>query len=404
MSSSRTKIFDLPRDLRSWRHPPGAAENAEPAVVPIWDDLKDLFNSKGYVLWTYQPSAHQFVAPESHLTSSGFMGASHLRDLKPVSDGVRTVLEFQSLNPLTHPARTANGQDVVIRVLAVGSNGLEHLHLLNRIATGMPTLVTGNHTLPLLDTIELQDVTFGVFPKAGGSADLLYGSWIEPSEGDILHVLVQCLEALRFLHGMDIAHRDVFKDNFLLQWYPESMLIGHIPTSRPRVYLTDFELAVSFPRHLPREKHLCVGMPLGGSMPDFNGRPMPAEVLSGKPYDPYKLDVWQLATAFCDWEASTTDGPRSSLDAVRAVLARMRDPNPKARPSAHRATEAVLAALAEVPPKRLQVPAVVLDDSSDRIRDVQTSSEGSSDARTAEVASSTGSDGSAATKGTAKRA
>ena len=75
-----------------------------------------------------------------------------------------------------------------------------------------------------------------------------------------------------------------------------------IPVSRPRVYLTDFELAIMFPMDSTFEERLCVGPPLGGSIPDYNARPMPPEVLSGKPYDPFKLDVWQLGTTFSDFK------------------------------------------------------------------------------------------------------
>ena len=86
-------------------------------------------------------------------------------------------------------------------------------------------------------------------------------------------------------------------DNFLIQWIPENLEYDHIPASRPRVYINDFELAVGFNENTPKEDHLCVGIPLGGSI-DRNARPMPPEVLSGKPYSPYKLDVWQLGVAF----------------------------------------------------------------------------------------------------------
>ena len=52
------------------------------------------------------------------------------------------------------------------------------------------------HTLPLLDLVHLEDITFGVFPKAAFSAiyayhkDLVRGVSVH----DVLNIIVQCLE------------------------------------------------------------------------------------------------------------------------------------------------------------------------------------------------------------------
>ncbi|EIW57212.1 uncharacterized protein TRAVEDRAFT_48261 [Trametes versicolor FP-101664 SS1] len=53
-------------------------------------------------------------------------------------------------------------------------------------------------------------------------------------------MVLQCLEALAFLHSMKVAHRDAFKDNFLVQWHPGSLATNQRATSRPRVLLTLF--------------------------------------------------------------------------------------------------------------------------------------------------------------------
>ena len=66
-----------------------------------------------------------------------------------------------------------------------------------------------------------------------------------------------------------------------------------IPSRRPRVWLIDFETAIEFPEDCPWEECLVTGPPTGGSVTS-NERDCPAEVLSGKPYDPFKLDVWQF--------------------------------------------------------------------------------------------------------------
>ena len=69
-----------------------------------------------------------------------------------------------------------------------------------------------------------------------------------------------------------------------------------VPLSRPRVFLSDFEMAHEFPVEVLHEQRLLIGMPI----PDYR-RPVPPEIASGKPYDPFKADVWQLAESFSDF-------------------------------------------------------------------------------------------------------
>lgn len=99
--------------------------------------------------------------------------------------------------------------------------------------------------------------------------------------------------------------QDTFKDNFLVQWHPETMQTNFFPVTRPRVYLHDFETAIRFPPDLAAEDCVCVGVPIDPSLADRYRCPAPPEVHTGKPYDPYKLDVWQLSTSFADFKVHT---------------------------------------------------------------------------------------------------
>ena len=100
----------------------------------------------------------------------------------------------------------------------------------------------------------------------------------------------------------------------MIQWVPESLSVNYnAPTSRPRVYMIDFELAVRFPLNSPHEERTCVGRPSGGSLPGPSGRPMPPEVLSGEPYDPFKLDVWQLGNSLSDFKVPPVGSVASSV-------------------------------------------------------------------------------------------
>ena len=170
------------------------------------------------------------------------------------------------------------------------------------------------------------------------------------------------------------------KDNFLLQWYPQGLKpYDHIPSTHPRVYINDLELAVSFPCGTPKEQQVCVGIPLGGSV-NKNARPMPPEVLSGQPYCPYQLDIWQLGAAFSDFRVSPRCDSfivhqsyllmQSGIQAIDAVLDTLTDPNPETRPPAYDAMALLLDAMAEVTPKALMIPPTVLhDDDNDAVED-----------------------------------
>lgn len=75
--------------------------------------------------------------------------------------------------------------------------------------------------------------------------------------------------------------------------------------SRPRVFLIDFEVAIEFPPECPVEEQVVTGVPVGGSFGiDRYTRPHAPEYISGKPYSPFKLDIWQMASSLTDVRVS----------------------------------------------------------------------------------------------------
>ena len=66
-----------------------------------------------------------------------------------------------------------------------------------------------------------------------------------------------------------------------------------VPITRPRVFLTDFEMAHEFPEDVPPEERLLTGLPIDGYQ-----RPVPPEVASSEPYDPFKVDIFCLGNLF----------------------------------------------------------------------------------------------------------
>lgn len=76
----------------------------------------------------------------------------------------------------------------------MGGQGHEHVDILKLIARGAYSLVSLNHTVPLLELLDFENITFGVFPKIGTDMRVLSGEWNQNSVGDILDMVMQCLE------------------------------------------------------------------------------------------------------------------------------------------------------------------------------------------------------------------
>ena len=75
------------------------------------------------------------------------------------------------------------------------------MKILRKLATGVLSLYSDNHALPMLAELQFEDIIFGVFPKAGGSVLESHGYWPRNSVGDIVDMLLQMLEVIVFLPG-----------------------------------------------------------------------------------------------------------------------------------------------------------------------------------------------------------
>jgi hypothetical protein len=114
-----------------------------------------------------------------------------------------------------------------------------------------------------------------------------------------VHLLAKILQ-LPGLHHF----QDAFRDNFVIQWHPESLRTKKFSFTRPRVYLIDFEVAIQFPAECPESERVSIGFPLGGSFTEQEhyARRHAPEFASGFAYSPFKLDVWQLGISFSNFK------------------------------------------------------------------------------------------------------
>jgi len=79
-------------------------------------------------------------------------------------------------------------------VIAIGNEGRHQLDILRKIATGPDSFWSNNHTLPMIEEIQLEDIVLGVFPKVGGGMFEAFSFWPKNSVGDGLEMVMQMLE------------------------------------------------------------------------------------------------------------------------------------------------------------------------------------------------------------------
>ncbi|KAI0317822.1 hypothetical protein OF83DRAFT_1057980 [Amylostereum chailletii] len=286
-------------------------------------------------------------------------GYSYATSSRGIEKGIGTVnflRVFDYSNPLNRAVRTREGHDAIMRVIVIKDEGRQHLDVLRKVATAPQSLLSNNHALPMLQEFCFEHLTFGIFPKVGGTMEDAYRFWAKNSVGDVLDMTMQALEGLTFIHDLNVAHRDAFKNNFLVQWHPESMRTMTVPVSRPRVYLIDFEVAIEFHPDCPLVDRVCTGCPLGGSFTQLEtySRPRIPEMDSGEPYDPFKLDVWQLGNSLSNF--------KSTIDPVDEVLTTMASTAPASRLSANEALSRLGAIIHSMQPLSLLIPPTVLPD------------------------------------------
>ncbi|KAG6915905.1 hypothetical protein DXG01_009372 [Tephrocybe rancida] len=326
-----SRTAQIPRDLETWRAP-GGTSAAEEAV---WADLLPVLREAGYEPWPY--IALSILRAPTDPAPNGFSLVSSHREHMDGMGSLRDLRQFQYWTPLLRATRTAQGQDVIIRVIVVGDEGREHLEVLRRVAAGPRALLCENHVLPMLRELCFRHVVFGVFPRAAGDVRYAWQDFYRNSVGDIVDFVLQMLE-------------DAFPDNFVVQWHPDSLALQRLSISRPRVYMIDFELAVHFPPERPAPECRCTGYPIGGPsfVPDADqySRPRALECASGEPYSPFKLDVWQLGTGLAF---------ETGIHPIDEILVSLKHDDPAARPTAKEALESLLVVVDSMTPISLHI-------------------------------------------------
>ncbi|TDL19894.1 hypothetical protein BD410DRAFT_726519, partial [Rickenella mellea] len=316
-----------PESLIQWRR--SGYDDPERGPRYIWDPLEPFFASHGYILYEAIDGKH--IILHAAVKPPG--------DIPLVVDKsvCKTIVSFEgdkffSMRTCLCPARTTAGKDVILRIIAKGSAGHDHLQVL-RTLNSRPHRC--NHAIPLLAELSIGDMTFGVFPTLGESPD---SPWFHTYE-EAFDFIDQLLEGLSFMHSHLIAHLDISLDNILVN------RIGPRKTSfqsRFKVfyYYNDFELTVYFPEHTNPAERIVSGLPTQRLYaPDATfehvretyGRDPPPEMLQHSPYCPFKVDVWQLGQMFLSMFEHLSETPHQ---AIIRLFQSMSSTNPELRPSA----------------------------------------------------------------------
>ncbi|KAF8520610.1 kinase-like domain-containing protein [Hysterangium stoloniferum] len=320
-----TTPFSFPKALVEWRD---CIINFEKGIYPrdaIWQQLESFFLEQGLILWV--TSRDYILRPpnDNERCPDPFayrIGVSDEIDHKPF---------FALIKNSMCPARTLDDRDVLIKLVAKGNDGLNHLEALRRLAIGSVGSRGDNHTVPVLRIITLEDMTFVIFPLMAPGFTL---GWYNQLH-ETIDAATQLLEGLAFVHSRLVAHRDIGDDNVLINFVNGPRVREgttgpfrcHFPV---RYYLNDFEFAACFTEHSPPSAHLVSGIPIHPRPIEHYGRIPAPEMLSGTPYCPFKCDVWQMGMLFCE-----TFNQISALPSeIKQIYLEMANDNPLSRPTA----------------------------------------------------------------------
>ncbi|KAF9513119.1 hypothetical protein BS47DRAFT_1344660 [Hydnum rufescens UP504] len=303
----------LPRTLLDWR-------NSE--VYPprnVWDPLEEWLSTRGFRL---------FKADDSNSPLAGVVYPTDPTMRAP--DGNYLYAgnpnpRYSQVKPIHCFAQTEGSRHVLIRLIAKGDHGHEELDVLQKVAIGPLAFLGRNHTLPMLQQLTLEDMTFGGFDFP----------WYH-AISEVFDAVIQLLEGLVFieLYSHSTFFRTLGADNILINFARGSRPITPDHPFRSlfpvRYYFIDFELAVL-------EDRVVVGLPirrLGSDDLDDYGRDIAPEMLSNAPYNPFHTDIFQIGIMFYNYFH------RMHRDSV-AIFERMIATEPTARPTAVEALEMV---------------------------------------------------------------
>ncbi|PPQ88135.1 hypothetical protein CVT25_004891 [Psilocybe cyanescens] len=346
-SSTATARDELPTSLDKWRALRGAP------YVTVWDELRALLEQHGFRLWKIG------IGRQLWEDGNDFPQCDNFLFLTPHKHENISLVRWKRFTTamvgLRHAARMNGVRDVVLRVITCSGEGHTHLRVLKRLSSPPDILLSNNHILPILYEIAFEDIVILAVPKLIFCVFDVVNPDRHNSVEDMLYMVLQIFEAAAYLHQNFIGHQDLFLSNFMVEWMPQSM-IERTSTTRPRVYVIDFETAVEFSEDSLESERLCPTFPVPL---DVYRRPVAPELQTMQPYCPFRLDMWQLGA---DLHANLKVG----ADEIDQLWLELGAPIPQDRPTADDALKVLDAYLRRTPSlelhRKIPIPSYYPDD------------------------------------------
>jgi serine/threonine protein kinase len=177
-----------------------------------------------------------------------------------------------------------------------------------------------NHTIPLFDTIPLNDnVSAMVMPDCRPLSVLAYSPYgtlgfVNLTEVQCLSLVKQLLEGVGFLHEHNIAHLDIKFSNLVID-------------NQDKLLIIDYGLA----EQLKSKEAMLVGYrgTEGYAAPEVDG---------DEPYNPIRADLWSTGTVIHELlNMYSSREAQMKLEYVNTIARKLTEANPSARPSASEA-------------------------------------------------------------------
>jgi serine/threonine protein kinase len=206
-------------------------------------------------------------------------------------------------------ATSQTGVSVVLKII-IGSNERRFLHHLSGIKA------PSNHTIPLLDVIELSiGKTVIVLPWKSPLDEVLQ---FRDRPDDVVSLCLQFVEGVDFLHQHHVAHCDLKPGNVVIDSKSESKV-------SPRLFIIDFDLAMYVESEETMTEGWCGTPPW--IAPELGSRHGPSQR-----YSPILADRWvcgRMIEYFAEYFPTREGAQKARL---RKFAQQLLDVEPKARP------------------------------------------------------------------------